>query len=65
MVAANWRNTHTQFIARIQSHTYINTATTTLCEAPAQLLQKLESNFCLKAAYLREGEQTEVPGENP
>ena len=26
------------WIARIQSHTYINIATTTLCEAPAQLL---------------------------
>ena len=35
------------WIARIHSHTYINTVTTTWCEAPAQLLQKLESIFVL------------------
>ena len=32
----NWRNTHTHiynYIARIHSHTYINTVTTTLYEA--------------------------------
>ena len=33
------------WIARSHSHIYINTVTTTLCEAPAQLLQTLESNF--------------------
>ena len=33
------------WITRIYSHTYINTVTTTLSEAPAQLLQNLESNF--------------------
>ena len=31
------------WIARILSHTYINTVITTLCEAPAQLLHNLES----------------------
>ena len=30
------------WIARIHSHTYINTVSTTLCEAPAQLLHNLE-----------------------
>ena len=30
------------------THTYIKTVTTTLCQAPAQLLQNLESNFILK-----------------
>ena len=44
--AANWRNTHTQVVCtHFYSYTYINTVTTTLCEAPAQLLQKLESNI--------------------
>ena len=45
----NWCNTHIfMWIARIHSHTYIymciNTelVTTTLCEAPAHLLQNLE-----------------------
>ena len=42
----NWRrNARTlTWIARIHSHTYtlINTVTTTLCEAPAQILQTLE-----------------------
>ena len=41
---ANWCNT-LMWIACIHSHTYINNVTTTLCEAPAQLLQNLESNF--------------------
>ena len=39
--AVNWRNTHTQ-VDRTHSLThlqYINTFTTTLCEATAQLLQ--------------------------
>ena len=36
------------WIARIHSHTYINTVTTTLCEVPAHLLQNLESNVFLK-----------------
>ena len=36
--AANWRNTHTQWIARIHSRFYINTVTTTWCEASAQWL---------------------------
>ena len=30
------------WIARIHLHTYINTLSTTLCEAPAQLLQNLD-----------------------
>ena len=33
------------WIARIHSHDYINTVTTTWCEAPAQLLHNLESHF--------------------
>ena len=37
--AANWRNTDTRMGRTAFSHTlYINTVTTTLCEAPAQLL---------------------------
>ena len=51
------------WIAHIDSHTFINTATTTLCEVPAQLLRNLESLFFIWR-YLREGEQTGVPGEN-
>ena len=35
-------------LARVYSHTYINTVTTTtLCEAPAQLAQNLESIFLI------------------
>ena len=41
--AANWCNTHTHMDHR--SHIYINAVETTLCEAPAQLLQGLESNL--------------------
>ena len=39
--------THTlMWIARIHSHTYINTVVaTSLCKVPAQLLQNLETNF--------------------
>ena len=37
-------------VARIHSHTYINTVTTIVCEAPTQLLQKLESNFSFECA---------------
>ena len=33
------------WITRINSHTYINTVTSTLCKAPAQLLHNLESHF--------------------
>ena len=33
------------WIARIHSHTYINTVTIMLCKAPAQLLQNLKWNF--------------------
>ena len=47
------------WITRIHSHIYINTGTKT-CEAPAQLLQNLESKF-LFSRYSREGEQTGVP----
>ena len=36
--ATNCRNTRMlNWIAHIHSHTYYNTVTTTLCEAPAQL----------------------------
>ena len=42
--AANWCNTHMTWIIRIHSHSYIITVTTTLYEAPIQLLQNLESN---------------------
>ena len=35
-----------------QSHIYINTATTTWCEAPAQLLHNLESNLLLLTDYV-------------
>ena len=45
------------WIARIHSHTFINTVKTTLCEAPPQLLQNLESNFYFEGTW--EGEQTE------
>ena len=41
--AANWRNTHTHVDARFLSHTYMNTVTTTLWEAPAQLLDNFKS----------------------
>ena len=41
------------WIARIRSHTYINTATTTWCEAPAQLLQNLESNCTCTCIHVR------------
>ena len=37
-------------LARIHSHTYINTVTTAWCEAPVQLLQNMESNFMLKVS---------------
>ena len=36
------------WIARIHSHTFINTVTTTLCEAPAHILQHFKLNFILK-----------------
>ena len=36
------------WIARIHTHTYINTITTTLCEAPAQQLQNRNQMFILK-----------------
>ena len=53
--AASWRNTHTlTWIARIHSHTYINTVITTLCEAPAQLLHNLEWNCILKVPYIQD-----------
>ena len=49
---ANWCNMHTRaWIAHIRSHTYINTATTTLCRAPAQLLQNLESHFYFEGTW--------------
>ena len=47
----NWRNTHTHiynYIARIHSHTYINTVTTTLYEAPAQQKFGIIKNIILK-----------------
>ena len=48
---ANWRNTHTpvdrthSLTTQLHQHSYINTVTTTLCEAPAELLHNLESTF--------------------
>ena len=51
-------------IARIHSHTNSSTVITKLCEARAQLLQNLKSNSFFWR-YLREGEQTGVPRENP
>ena len=49
---AHTRGSH----AFTHSDTYINTVTTTLCEASAQLLQNLESNFILKVPeYQRRG----------
>ena len=63
--APNWRITHTvTWIARIHSHTYINIATTTLCEAPAQLLQNLESNFFFEGTWGRGG-KPEYPEKTP
>ena len=47
----------------IHSHTYINTVTTTFCEAHAQLLQNLESNFSVEGTRGR-GSKPEYP-ENP
>ena len=46
--AANWRTRTLTWIARIHSHTCINTVTTMLCEASGQLLRNLASNFTLK-----------------
>ena len=52
------------WIARMHSHTYINTVTITWCEVPAQLLQNLELNLYLKVPEgLGEREQTGVPRE--
>ena len=51
------------WIARIYSHTYINTVTTT-CEAPAQLLQILESIFFL-ILYRGRGSKLEYPEKRP
>ena len=47
-----WRNTHTRvtWIARVHSHADINTATH-LCEAPARLLQNLESNLYFEGTW--------------
>ena len=39
------------WITHVHSHTYINIVTTTLCEAPAQLLQNLESNFFFEGTW--------------
>ena len=48
---------------RIQSHLHQHSYNH-LCEAPAQLLQNLESNFYLKVGLPEEwGKQTGVPGE--
>ena len=49
--------------ARTRMIMYALHVTTTLCKAPAQLLQNLES--FLNWRYLREEAQTGVPGENP
>ena len=50
--AANWLNTHTHLHrTHSRSHTYINTVTTLLCEAPAQLLQTLESNVYFEGTF--------------
>ena len=47
----NWRNTHTH-VDRLHSLTHFTSTqfTTMLCEAPAHLLQNLESNSILKVA---------------
>ena len=46
------QHAHSQaWIARIHSHTYINTVTTSLCEAPTQLLHNLESNFLFEGTW--------------
>ena len=50
--------------ARIHSHTYINSVTTTLSEVPSQLLQILESNFYFKGPWGR-GSRPEYPEKTP
>ena len=53
------------WIARIHSHTNINTVTTTLlCEAPAQLLQNLRSNYYFEGTWGR-GSKPEYPEKTP
>ena len=60
--AVNWRTL--TWITHIHSHTYINTVRTTLCEAPAQLLHNLGSNFYFKGTWER-GSKPEYPEKNP
>ena len=56
---ANWCNMHSR-----GSHAFTHTFTTTLCEAPAQLLQNLESNFYFEGTWGR-GSKPEYPEKNP
>ena len=54
-----------KWIAHIYSHTYIiNTVTTTLCEAPAQLLHNLQSNLYFEGTWGR-GRKPEYPEKPP
>ena len=64
--AANWHNKHTNVDCMHSRHTYsyINTVTTTLCEVPLSYYIIFGIKFII-SRYLREGEQTGVPGEKP
>ena len=67
MTQSSAQHAHSQWIARIHSHTYINavTSTTTLCEAPAQLLHNLEYNYITTVPEGGGANRSEYPGENP
>ena len=60
--ATNWRNA---WIVNIHSHMYIYTVTTTLCEAPARLLQNLEPIFSFEGMWGRGIKKPEYPEKNP
>ena len=49
--AVNWRNIHSRG-SHAFTRTHTTTVTTTLCEAPAQLLQNMESNFYFEVISL-------------
>ena len=54
------QHAHSSGSQAFHSHTDINTVTTTLCEAPVQLLQNLESIFSFEGTWGRGG-KTECP----
>ena len=65
--AANWHNMHT-YVDCMHSLTHlINTVTITWWEAPAPLLQNLESNFYFEGTLWRWGEgfKREYPEKTP